>query len=969
MHTMGEAIAEYLNCTPATTPTPHPAVRTRGRLLGNKPATHLKRVRHDSFPSVCLKIANGRLGFPTSAKMRMYGFTVPDSFFVPIAAMARARRKPREHTGRTVSPTVCVCDWKGRFTPAKGGGATSVLGFRHPSSGWVHEEYVSDQTVATAVAAFKSYRDLMRVRFKVTIDTCWFDRDAAFNHEFRTQLRAIDVDSDMSGAYDHWELGAIEKYWDMWQSLLAAFMLHGNVDETHWRFAGGMANYIINRSPTSANPGFISPYESLTNEVPELSHLRIPFSQSYVVQNTTGSLQPRAKAGIFVGYPSDTRDGVWCSYFEDTKTIQTSRHTVFDEHRNFPEADTPEGRAKRVSDLAAAIAEMELRFAKPTGDTAPPLLVAEAIAKDHYYVCNPSTIDKASAYIRDRCIANHGRKISNVLCSKYKHGKKRVNYTKGTLNYDKKCSWCTTSPTAPLPYANVPFVAPIFSNTSKRSYIDRAAEAGIDPVADIGRLPFPQASPPMSPPPPLTSQQLYDGLAGLDPDVFSAMSIGDRTAITSYLNHHRNPRVAAVLQLPTAEELVFVLKPGPGPSLEDMAAPTRPGPPSYKAAMSTPQWRQWLQAIHDEINGQVAAGCYHWELLPPGATLLRNVLVLTQKLHADFTVDKLKARLCVDGSCEKPGEYSDICALIAQLSTFKTQQAACAELEGKTYSGDWKQAYLRALNTKAQFMREPEAMLPKYDSFGRRLFLRITRALYGGKGSAGLWDACADLWHIKFGFRRSLADPRLYFLTRGTARISMVLATDDTSISVPHEKYFPGSQALYEEYVAALDKDFKSHDGSVGFVAKGLATEFIGVGIDQSQPGKIILDMRAVATDIVKSTGFVDSHLAAAPGAPHTVLSELDCADPDDPDAPNKTAYRSRVGKCLWISRGALPAFQYHVSALARMNHAPGRAHWNASSDALRWLATASDARIKYERTGEPLVYQSAAVWVFFNTP
>ena len=134
MHTMGEAIAEYLNCTPATTPTPHPAVRTRGRLLGNKPATHLKRVRHDSFPSVCLKITNGRLGFPTSAKMRMYGFTVPDSFFVPIAAMARARRKPREHTGRTVSPTVCVCDWKGRFTPAKGGGATSVLGFRHRSN-------------------------------------------------------------------------------------------------------------------------------------------------------------------------------------------------------------------------------------------------------------------------------------------------------------------------------------------------------------------------------------------------------------------------------------------------------------------------------------------------------------------------------------------------------------------------------------------------------------------------------------------------------------------------------------------------------------------------------------------------------------------------------------------------------------------------------------------------------------------
>ncbi len=62
---------------------------------------------------------------------------------------------------------------------------------------------MSYQTVSTAVRTFKSFRDLMRVRFNVTIDTGWFDRDAAFNHDFRTQLRAIDVDSDMSGAYDH----------------------------------------------------------------------------------------------------------------------------------------------------------------------------------------------------------------------------------------------------------------------------------------------------------------------------------------------------------------------------------------------------------------------------------------------------------------------------------------------------------------------------------------------------------------------------------------------------------------------------------------------------------------------------------------------------------------------------------------------------------------------------------------------
>jgi hypothetical protein len=143
--------------------------------------------------------------------------------------------------------------------------------------------------------------------------------------------------------------------------------------------------------------------------------------------------------------------------------------------------------------------------------------------------------------------------------------------------------------------------------------------------------------------------------------------------------------------------------------------------------MSTPQWRRWLDAIHAEVDGQKLAGCWHWTRLPPGAPLLRNVLVLTTKLHADFTVERMKARYCVDGSCEKPGEYADVCAHVAQLSTFKTQCACTAELEeGKVYSGDWTQAYLCAINTMPQYMREYDSMLPKFDELGNRLVLCIS---------------------------------------------------------------------------------------------------------------------------------------------------------------------------------------------------------------------------------------------------
>ena len=141
-------------------------------------------------------------------------------------------------------------------------------------SGYVHEEYLVDQTVPTAVAAFVSFRDRMRVKFRVTIDYMVFDRDASFNRKFRAALLTLGVDSNMSGANDHWELGAIETYWDTWTSMVAAFTMHAGLDATYWRFASGMANYILNRTLTSSNLGYVSPIEYLTNEVPSLSHLR-----------------------------------------------------------------------------------------------------------------------------------------------------------------------------------------------------------------------------------------------------------------------------------------------------------------------------------------------------------------------------------------------------------------------------------------------------------------------------------------------------------------------------------------------------------------------------------------------------------------------------------------------------------------------------------------------------------------------
>jgi hypothetical protein len=89
--------------------------------------------------------------------MRMMGFRVHDNFHVPLASQARARMQARGTTKRKPTMGLAVCDFKGPFACARDGAETSVLGFKHPYSGYVHEFYLTSQNVASAVASFDEF--------------------------------------------------------------------------------------------------------------------------------------------------------------------------------------------------------------------------------------------------------------------------------------------------------------------------------------------------------------------------------------------------------------------------------------------------------------------------------------------------------------------------------------------------------------------------------------------------------------------------------------------------------------------------------------------------------------------------------------------------------------------------------------------------------------------------------------------
>jgi hypothetical protein len=100
----------------------------------------------------------------------------------------------------------------------------------------------------------------------------------------------------------------------------------------HWGDAIVTANYLKNLSPTSASS--VTPYEAFFGYKPNVSNLRVFGCRAFVLtpSHARTKLEPRAKAGVFIGYPYlDTSTFKGYRVLLDDGTYTASRHVIFKE--------------------------------------------------------------------------------------------------------------------------------------------------------------------------------------------------------------------------------------------------------------------------------------------------------------------------------------------------------------------------------------------------------------------------------------------------------------------------------------------------------------------------------------------------------------------------------------------------------------------------------------------------------------
>ena len=126
----------------------------------------------------------------------------------------------------------------------------------------------------------------------------------------------------------------------------AALLFQAGLPSIFWPFAALTAVYLINRSPTAALPGSITPFEQLTGKKPDFSNLQIFGSVAHVKILTKDISKPRSVKCIFLGY---SHNGYKLMRLSDCKLLPPLRDVDFEKDKFFKDLSPEERSLKNLS--------------------------------------------------------------------------------------------------------------------------------------------------------------------------------------------------------------------------------------------------------------------------------------------------------------------------------------------------------------------------------------------------------------------------------------------------------------------------------------------------------------------------------------------------------------------------------------------------------------------------------------------
>ncbi len=381
-------------------------------------------------------------------------------------------------------------------------------------------------------------------------------------------------------------------------------------------------------------------------------------------------------------------------------------------------------------------------------------------------------------------------------------------------------------------------------------------------------------------------------------------------------------------------------------------------PKTVKEALSTPQRKEWLDAINKEMQSLIEKGVYRVEDVPAGRKLIPTRLVLKIKLNADGSIDKYKARCVVAGYRQKAGlDYDPMGTYspMTESTTIRLLLSLANMLDLNADHLDIKTAFLNGvLPESEQFYCSP----PPGFSLEPGKGWKMLKGLYGAHQSGAVWAKTWRDWmkqhYPQFheagtercvyvmretadGTPLDLSLARDIQLEPGERLVILVMNTDDLLVL-----YTESARSIVDDFERNLNTYFEA-------TPRAPVEQYMGMHVSRNRTRRTItLDGRRHVYDFIWHMGMDPHHgtPVRTPLDPHITYSKSDCPEHVD------TALRDRVwkahGKLIHLSVWCRPDLCHAVSVLGRYVHNPSQKLWDAYCRITKYLIKTKDLRLVY---------------------
>ena len=347
-------------------------------------------------------------------------------------------------------------------------------------------------------------------------------------------------------------------------------------------------------------------------------------------------------------------------------------------------------------------------------------------------------------------------------------------------------------------------------------------------------------------------------------------------------------------------------------------------PASYREAVAGPESAKWKEAMDSEIKSMYDNQVWNLVDNVPGRKTVGCKWIFKKKTDMDGKVHTYKARLVAKGFTQTPGvDYDETFSPVAKIKSIRIMLAIAAFHDYEIWQMDVKTAFLNGKLTEDVYMSQPEGFV---DTKHPDKVCKLERSIYGLKQASRSWNLCFHEKVKEFGFSRSEDESCVYVKASGSIVTFLVLYVDDILL-------MGNDIPTLQNVKAWLGKCFAMKD-------LGEAAYILGIRILRDRKRKLIgLSQCTYLEKVLKRFNMENSKKGELPIQSNTKLSKTQSPSTDEEIAEmSRVPYASAVGSIMYAMTCTRPDVSYALSLVSRYQGNPGKAHWIAVKNILKYL-------------------------------